>query len=234
VAREECVDRSINADSSINWDEQSSSDFQEIMKRSQYDVLTMTKQELGKLLSTGVLIDNGEKLFSLCKVNCKKCHMLPAKAVINKSSDSKFIRFPSSAMSRFEEVMELPRHQAFSIKCDIETQMLSPDTAYACYLLFQLPDNYMGLKCPVEARDLLKKSNKESTIIYLIAPRPVDLYKDKRIPDHREDGWMEVIVWEFVYNNKHRDNYIPMKLNLVSHGGTMSGLVICGIEFRPL
>ncbi|GKC65867.1 phloem protein 2-like protein, partial [Tanacetum coccineum] len=94
-------------------------------------------QELDKLLSTGVLIDNGEKLFSLCKVNCKKCHMLPAKAVI---PDAKFTKCPSSTMSRFEEVVELPRQPEFSIKCNIETQMLSLDTAYACYLLFKLPE----------------------------------------------------------------------------------------------
>ncbi|GKC03175.1 phloem protein 2-like protein [Tanacetum coccineum] len=226
-----CVGRLMNAKSSVNRDQQSPSELQEIMKRSQYDVINMTKQELDKLLSTGVLIDNGEKLFSLCKVNCKKCHMLPAKAVI---PDAKFTKCPSSTMSRFEEVVELPRQPEFSIKCNIETQMLSPDTAYACYLLFKLPEIYMGLKCPVEGRDLLKKSNKESSIIYLIAPGPVELYRDKRVPDRREDGWMEVRVWEFVYNNEIKDNYIPMELKLACLGGTMSGLIICGVEFRPL
>ncbi|GJY04818.1 zinc finger, CCHC-type containing protein [Tanacetum coccineum] len=59
--RTESVHRLINADSSINWDQQSTSDFKEIMKNSRYDVLTMTKQELYTLLITGVLIDNGEK-----------------------------------------------------------------------------------------------------------------------------------------------------------------------------
>ncbi|GJS68328.1 phloem protein 2-like protein [Tanacetum coccineum] len=234
AAHEEIVDRSINADSNINWDQQSSSDFQEIMKRSQYDVITMTKEELHKLLSTGVLIDNGEKLFSLSKVNCKKCHMLPAKAVINKSPDAKFTKCSSSAMSRFEEVVELPRHQAFSIKCDIETQLLSPDTAYACYLSFQLPENCEGLKCPVKARDILNKNNKEDTIIYLRTPGPIDLYRDKRVPENREDGWMEVRVWEFVYNNEIKDNHIPMELKLACLGGTMLGLIICGVEFRPI
>ncbi|GJT24330.1 phloem protein 2-like protein, partial [Tanacetum coccineum] len=74
--------------------------------------------ELHKLLSTGVLIDNGEKLFSLCKVNCKKCHMLPAKAV---TPDAKFTKCPSSTMSRFEEVVELPRqpesNATLKLKC---------------------------------------------------------------------------------------------------------------------
>ena len=133
---------------------------------------------------------------------------------------------------RFEEVVELQRHQAFSIKCDIETKMLSPDTAYACYLVFQLPENSEGLKCPVKARDLLNKNNKEDTIIYLRAPGPIDLYRDKRVPENREDGWMEVRVWEFVYNNEIKD--IPMELKLVCLGGTMAGLTVCGVEFRPL
>ena len=56
---EESVD---NEDLRGNWDQQSSSDFQEIMTRSENDVPTMTKEELRKLLSTGVLIDNGEKV----------------------------------------------------------------------------------------------------------------------------------------------------------------------------
>ncbi|GKB84782.1 phloem protein 2-like protein [Tanacetum coccineum] len=233
VHHEESVDRLINVDSSVNWDQQSLSDFQEIMTRSQYDVPSMTKQELDKLLSTGVLIDR-EKLISLSKVNCKKSHMLPAKAVITKSPDAKFTKCPSSAMSRFEEVIELQRHQAFRIKCDIEIKTLSPDIAYACYLVFQIPDNCEGLKCPVKTQDLLNKNNIETTIIYLRAPGPVHLYTDKRVPDRREDGWMEVRVWEFFYNNEIKENYIPMELKLACLGGTMSGLIICGVEFRPI
>ncbi|GJY88072.1 hypothetical protein Tco_0502700 [Tanacetum coccineum] len=68
------VDRFINTDLSVNWDKESSSDFQEIM-------------------------------------------------------------------TRFEVVAELQRHQAFRIKCDIETKMLSPHTAYA----FQYTDTSMLL-----------------------------------------------------------------------------------------
>ena len=112
--------------------------------------------------------------------------------------------------------------------------MLSPDTAYACYLVFQLPENSEGLKCPVKARDRLNKNSKEDTIIYLRAPGPIDLYRDKIVPENREDGWMEVRVWKFVYNNEIKVNFIPMELKLVCLGGTMAGLTVCGIEFRPL
>ncbi|GJZ47743.1 phloem protein 2-like protein, partial [Tanacetum coccineum] len=122
----------------------------------------------------------------------------------------------------FEEVVELQSHQAFSIKCDIETQMLSPDTAYACFLVFQLPENSEGLMCPVKAWDLLNKNNKDTTIIYLKAPGPVDLYRDKRVPENREDGWMEVRVWEFIYNNEIKDNYIPIELNQACNSGNIT------------
>ncbi|GJW14208.1 phloem protein 2-like protein [Tanacetum coccineum] len=231
---EESVDKLMTAESSVNRDQQLPNDFQEIMTRSEYDVPTMTKQELDKLLSTGVLINNGEKLFSLSKLNCKKCHMLPTKAVINKFPDAKFTKCPFLTMSRFEEVVELHRHQAFSINSNIETKLLSPDIAYACYLVFQLPESSEGLKCPVKAQDLRNKNNKETTIIYLRAPGPIDLYRDKRVPIKREDGWMEVRVREFVYNNEIKDNYIPLELKLACLGGTMPGLIICGTEFRPL
>ncbi|GJX34030.1 phloem protein 2-like protein, partial [Tanacetum coccineum] len=211
VDLEESVGRSINADSSINRDQQSSIDFQEITKRSQYDVLTITKQELDNFLSTGVLIDNG-----------KKGGSTPVSHPTSSAPDAEYSKCQPSATSRFEEVVKLQRHQAFSINCNIETIMLSPDTAYACYLVFQHPENIEGLKCPVKVRDLLNKNNKESTIIYLKTPFPVDLYRYKRVPENREDGWMEVTVWEFVYNNEIKDNYIPMKLKLACLGGTMS------------
>ncbi|GJU78769.1 phloem protein 2-like protein [Tanacetum coccineum] len=187
VHHEESVDRLINVDSSVNWDQQSLSDFQEIMTRSQYDVPSMTKQELDKLLSTGVLIDREKVSFPRF---IKKSLSLPAKAVNNKSPDA---NLPNAIFSnvRFEEVIELQRHQAFRIKCDTEIKTLSPDIAYACYLVFQIPDN-----CEGPARY-------------------------KRVPDRREDGWMEVRVWEFFYNNEIKENYIPIELKLACLGGTM-------------
>lgn len=60
-----------------------------------------------------------------------------------------------------------------------------------CCPQIRLPENCKGLKCPLKARDLLDKNNKETTIIYLRAPGLVDLYRDKRVPKNRDDGWME-------------------------------------------
>jgi len=131
------------------------------------------------------------------------------------------------------EVVELQSHQAFHIKCNIETKLLSPDTSYTCYLVFELSENCMGLKCPVKTRDLLDKSNNDTTFFYFRSPSLVNLHRDKRVPKQREDGWMEVMVGELNSYNEHNDDYFPMNLKLVCLEGNMFGLIVCGVEFRP-
>ncbi|KAD4384972.1 hypothetical protein E3N88_25140 [Mikania micrantha] len=204
---------------------------QEIIKRSENNIQHASEEELSLLLYNGILIDKGEKIFSLSKVNGKKCHMLCAKAVICDSSNVKCYNIKPQAQSRFEDVVEILLYHEFRIKCDIETQLLSSDTSYACFLVFKLSEKCHGLKCPVKARDLLPAYAKQRTkIICFRTPSAVNLNKIKWIPEQREDGWMEVIIWETISDG----NNIPMDLKLISFQGTMSGLIISGIEFRPM
>ncbi|XP_024985033.1 uncharacterized protein LOC112520750 [Cynara cardunculus var. scolymus] len=180
------------------------------------------------------IINRSEQVFSR-KVNGKRCHMLPAKAVIYDPSNVKsYSRKPDQPQSRFAESVEILSRHELRIKCDIEKQMLSSDTTYACFLVFKLSEKCRGLKCPVKARDLLPYKNHERTkIISFTSPSTVNLDKIKWIPKQREDGWMEVIVWETI-SNMHNGELIPMDLKLISFEGTMFGLVVCGIEFRPI
>lgn len=218
----------------MDWAEQVAIDCQEIINRSENNIKNASKEELYFLLFEGILIDNGKKLFSLSKVNGKKCHMLPAKAVIYNPSNVKFYNIKPQAQSRFAEFVEILSHHEFRIKCDIEKQMLSSDTTYACFLVFKLSEKCRGLKCPVKARDLLPYKKVERTkIISFTSPSTVNLDKIKWIPKLREDGWMEVIVWETI-SDMHNGESIPMDLKLISFEGTMFGLIVCGIEFRPM
>ncbi|XP_052620548.1 uncharacterized protein LOC111882949 isoform X1 [Lactuca sativa] len=209
---------------------------QEIINRSEIEnnIRSSSKEELHNLLFKGILIDKGEKIFSLSKENWKKCHMLPAKAVIYDHSDVKSykIKLQSQLRCRFGEYVEILSRHELRIKCDIETQMLSSDTAYACFLMFKLSENCGGLKCPVKARDLLPYKKERTKIISFRSPNIVDLDKIKWIPKQREDGWMEVIVWETISSDD--SGSISMDLKLISFEGTMSGLMVCGIEFRPI
>ncbi|KAI7746093.1 hypothetical protein M8C21_024658 [Ambrosia artemisiifolia] len=185
-----------------------------------------------------------EQLVSLSKVNEKKCHTLPAKMVLYESSNVKCFKWKSpvessvrdASMGRgkvfhFEEVAEFISHQVFEIKCEIETQKLSPDTDYACHLIFKLSEKCHGLHCPVKVQDLIDRKNKDAKFLYFRSPRFVHLQGNGRVPKHREDGLMEVIVWEF---NSGNDDHVPMSLKLRCYEGNMSGLIVHGVEIRPV
>ena len=135
---------------------------------------------------------------------------------------------------RFHEVIELLPQQVFRINCAIESHMLSPDTEYVCYLVFKLSEQCDGLHCPVKVRDLLQRKTEEAGIIYLIPPSPWNIHDFIKIPRQRTDGLMEVEVWKFNSTHDLKNNCLPMKLRLTSYEGTMSGLIVCGFEFRPM
>ncbi|KAM0008468.1 putative protein kinase RLK-Pelle-LRR-I-1 family [Helianthus debilis subsp. tardiflorus] len=163
-------------------------------------------------------------------------HMLPAKKVLYESSDVKCFNWKSLAEpeSRFVEVAELLSQHLFQIKCKIETQKLLWNTNYACHLLFKLSQNCHGLQCPVKVRDVLLRKKKDFKVLYFRSPRLVNFHGIERVPKLRDDGLMEVIVWEFNSGNKLSDDHLPMYLKLICYEGTMSGLIVYGIEFRPI
>ncbi|PWA63783.1 protein kinase-like domain-containing protein [Artemisia annua] len=222
------------SESDIHLEEKLGNDYLGVINRSQNNPVYASKEELNALLSEGILIDEGEKLFSVSKVSMKKCYMLSAKSVIFSSPNVKCsIRVPPS-QSRFAEAVEILSHYEFRINCSIETKLLSPDTNYGCFLVFQISEKCRGLKGPVKGRNLLPHKNKETNIISFRTPSHVNLQYIKWIPAEREDGWMEVIVWEIHGENEQIGEYIPMDMKLTNFEGSMSGLIVCGIEFRPI
>ncbi|XP_076940171.1 uncharacterized protein LOC143609252 [Bidens hawaiensis] len=172
----------------------------------------------------------------LSEANGNKCHMLSAKMVLDDSSNVKCFKWKSLAESstsrgNFKEVAEFVSHQVFEIKCEIETQKLSLDTNYACHLIFELSEKCHGLHCPVKVQDVLLRKKKEFKVIFFRTPRYIHLKGNGRVPEHREDGLMEVIVWEF---NLVNDDHVPMSLKLRCYEGNMSGLIVYAVEFRPV
>ncbi|MFS8026601.1 putative phloem protein [Helianthus anomalus] len=77
--------------------------------------------------------------------------MLSAKEALYDSSNVKLFKLKPSEQSRsVGEVIEFLSHHIFRIKCKIESQILSPDTDYRCYLIFKLSEKCRGLHCPVK------------------------------------------------------------------------------------
>ncbi|XP_071734171.1 uncharacterized protein [Rutidosis leptorrhynchoides] len=173
------------------------------------------------------------KLFAQSEAKLKKSHTLPAKKVLLDSADVKCFTWKSLSESRFTEVAELLSNQVFRIKCKFENQALSPNTTYTCYLIFTLAEKCQGLQCPVRIRDVLLVKNKETKFVYFRTPTSVNLHDITKIPQQRDDGLSEVIVWEF-NSNKVKGDHIPMHLKLISYEGNMRGLNVYGIEFRPV
>ncbi|CAH1442274.1 unnamed protein product [Lactuca virosa] len=176
-----------------------------------------------------------EKLSTLKEENKKKHYMLLAKEALYESSNMKLFNSINSTQFRSqEEVLELARQQVFRIKCKIESQRLSPDTEYACYLVFKLSEQCHGLRCPVIVRELSNRKKKNTRIIYFRSPSPCNVNDTDWVPVERENGWMEVNVWQFNSSNKLQDDCVSINLKLISYEGTLSGLIISSIEFRPI
>ncbi|XP_071719550.1 uncharacterized protein [Rutidosis leptorrhynchoides] len=182
----------------------------------------------------GEKVEDGEKFFSVNEVNGKKHLMVSAKVALYNSSDLRIFNSISSAESRFQEVIELLPQKVFRIHCTIKSQRLSQDTEYVCYIIFKLSEKCEGLHCPIEVRNLRQREKKESEIIYFVSPSAWNIHDVTRVPEERHDGWMEVIVWEFNSNQEFKNDCIPVNLNLISYEGTISGLIVCGLEFRPI
>lgn len=135
---------------------------------------------------------------------------------------------------RFGHVIELQPQHVFRINCKIQSRKLSQDTEYFCYLVYKVSEKCVGLNCPVIVRDLIRRNKKEAEIIYLRSPSPWNLHGNNSVPQHRDDGWMEVKVWNFNSNHHLKNGFIAVNLKLITYEGTMSGLIVCGLEFRSM
>ncbi|XP_071729546.1 uncharacterized protein [Rutidosis leptorrhynchoides] len=159
--------------------------------------------------------------------------VLAKKWILYDYSNVKLVYSNSSSRTRFEGMELLRRQSAYSIKWKIGSQKVSPNKDHACYLLFKLSENCRGLYCPVLVRNQERWKSKET--IYFRHPSPWNVHETDRVPKERSDGWMEVIVW--IYNNsncKLRNDSLHVKLKLTTYEGTLSGLILGGLEFRPI
>ncbi|GKE06176.1 kinase-like domain, phloem protein 2-like protein [Tanacetum coccineum] len=177
---------------------------------------------------------NYDEFFWLGKVEGKKYLVLSAKAALYKFPNLDIFTLKPPAQSRFQEVIELSPQQVFHISCTIKCQMLSPDTDYVCYLVFKVSEKCHGLHCPVKFRDVLREENNEAEFVYFITPSPLNINGITRVPIQREDGWMEIQLWKFNSAHEFKDDSLSMNMKFSSHEGTMSGLIVCSLEFRPV
>ncbi|GJS79714.1 kinase-like domain, phloem protein 2-like protein [Tanacetum coccineum] len=94
-------------------------------------------------------------------------------------------------------------------------------------------ENCEGLHCPVKVRDILHQENNEAEFVYFITPSPLNVHDITQFPKQREDGWMEIQLCTFNSTREFKDGSLSINMKFTSLEGIMSGLIVCGLEFRP-
>ncbi|PIN21561.1 hypothetical protein CDL12_05743 [Handroanthus impetiginosus] len=224
------------ADSDIAWEKFLPLDYLEIISRSISPVEYSSKKELFiKLSSAPLLIDGGNKTFLIDKYTNKKCYMLSARELsISWSTNSLCWCWKPLAQSRFPEAVELIMVCWLEIRGKINTKMLSPNTTYGAYLVFQLAHRAFGLgvlpsKVSVEVGDYKTQGtlclNREE------CKMQVEEQQRERVLCPRDDGWLEVELGEFYNGGSEKE--VKMEFRETKGEQLKGGLVVEGIELRP-
>ncbi|KAL4580548.1 hypothetical protein LXL04_016746 [Taraxacum kok-saghyz] len=237
-------------ESEVLWDKLLPPHYQEIISRSVSPLTFKSKKDLFFKLSSPLLIDGGLKTFSIQKATGKKCYMLSARDLyIAWSANSLFWCWKPLIKSRFSEVVELRMTSWLEIVGKINTRSLSPNTHYGAYLITEVARyRAFGLDAlPCEVSVEVGEYRSQGKIIFshnkCSNPCRLDEYKKglrskfgeeiSSVCYEREDGWLEIELGGF-YNDGSCDKEVKMSLREVNGVHLKGGLIVEGIEIRPI
>eukprot|EP00268_Persea_americana_P050272 TRINITY_DN5450_c0_g1_i7.p1 TRINITY_DN5450_c0_g1~~TRINITY_DN5450_c0_g1_i7.p1 ORF type:complete len:204 (-),score=35.53 TRINITY_DN5450_c0_g1_i7:282-893(-) len=145
------------------------------------------------------------------------------------SSSFNSARFSSTTTRWFHGVAELLRVCWLHINGKIDAHILSPKTTYKVYLVIKFSGHAPGLK---HAETSVKLGSHESNkIVFLLEAVPDGV--DGQVPQVRSDGWMEIEMGEF-FNDEGEEGDVEMTFKQTKDLGWKSGLIIQGMEIRPV
>ncbi|KAL1813118.1 hypothetical protein ACET3Z_023183 [Daucus carota] len=210
-----------------------------------------------------LVIDAGDMSFSLDKRTGKKCFMMGARALTIVWGDTpRYWRWRSDSGSRFGKAIELISVCWFEIHGRISTSLLSGDTAYTTYLVYRPTTTLYGFEdLPLEISVGItgEESIKRNVFVdpeggvqreNVTRPRRMGLFHnfraahprpqiassvnaDRQNPRTRKDGWLEIELAEY-YNKEGENRELEISLLEVKGGNWKSGLIIQGLEIRPM
>lgn len=233
------------ANSDAVWEQFLPSDYQEIISRSVSPVIYSSKKELYfRLCDSPILLDDGNLSFSLNKHNGKKCFMLGAKALsIAWQETLIFWRWKSLPQSRFSMVAEHLAVCWLEIRGKIGTQMLSSETTYAAYLVYNVGQTSHGLDFTGKTlvRHVGGRDDDVAMTVYL-KPHKTGGGSSEGSgngevvgggPRRRVDGWLEIELGRF-YNYGEINDEVEMCFMETHELHWKSGLIVEGIDIRPI
>ncbi|MFS7928202.1 putative phloem protein [Helianthus anomalus] len=78
--------------------------------------------------------------------------------------------FSESRFVRFGEAIHLGDDSYIYVKNEVQSQLVSSETTYACYLVYKLPEDQSGFEAPVKLEDKRCDSVDKICYIYLTSP----------------------------------------------------------------
>lgn len=118
------------------------------------------------------------------------------------------------------------------IEGKIETRILTPNTSYAVYLIMKISHREYGLDtAPADVSITVANKLVQSGKAYL-CPKDHNKFHGIGNPSKREDGWMEIELGEFFFNEGEDDDEVKISFMEVGYQ-LKGGLIIEGIEVRP-
>ncbi|KAL4578865.1 hypothetical protein LXL04_014996 [Taraxacum kok-saghyz] len=213
-----------------------------------------------RLCDHPVIIDDGNKSFSLDKRTGKKCYMLaPRDLSIIWGGTPRYWRWISMPESRFSEVAELRTVCWLEVRGRINTSILSTNILYASYLVYKPSSDIYGFDTqPVEVSIRVNGGECKTKSVFLdpeasrldnnVGPgRRTGIFNRLRWmgtqsstgsaarlngPRMRVDGWLEIELGEYI-NERGEEGELEMSIMEVKGGNWKGGIVIQGIEIRP-
>ncbi|XP_057793334.1 F-box protein VBF-like [Salvia miltiorrhiza] len=233
------------ADSNVVWDKFLPADAHRIVSSTPLN-FSSTK-ELFFLLSNSILVDAGNKAFALERSTGRKSYILSARelSISDNDVDGNWT-WKSIHESRFGEVAELKGAERVEMEGKIRSEILSPNTTYAAYLVFKISDDAYGLHSIPFETFIASGERVLATNTAALRDPPLQalfygnrLHKmkerlnrgDARAARTRHDGWLEIEVGEFFVGGAAAE--ITMGVMEIKGHQLKGGLIVEGIHVRP-
>lgn len=166
---------------------------------------------------------------SLDKTTGKKSYMLCARELdITWSENSLYWSWKHLLQSRFAQVSELVMVCWLEISATINTRMLSANTYYGAFLVVKFANRAFGLDHLASEVLIQVGDSKYEGSICLCRTKSSDRIRERR------DGWMEVEIGYFHTEDADTGKEVKMRLREVKGVHLKGGLIVEGIEVRPV
>ncbi|CAL4967592.1 unnamed protein product [Urochloa decumbens] len=201
-----------------------------------------------RLSDSPVLLADGPRSMWLDRETRAKCYMLSARALCIIWGDTPpYWRWIPITDSSFSEAAQLELVWWLEIRGNIDSKMLSKNSAYAAYIVFKVVDHgAYGLGSPFPETCVSLGGSKSTRQVCLhdkgcdeslwglgqtTGRGPIEIPPDVLLPRERADGWFELEMGEF-QNDAGEDGEVSIRL-METSATVKSGLIVQGIEIRP-